>query len=112
MGSKRDLKLELTTLELSDQKTPNEYVKLSTEYYHTNRGIYKKRCITFLRKKSRGYSMLEEEANMTNAREALETISTDIDDLEDGEYLVYPIVHRDGWGEVDSVEYKLIKETE
>ena len=42
-------------------------VRLKTSFWNDGRGIYQKRALTFLRRKSRGFDWVSEEVNMIGA---------------------------------------------
>lgn len=85
-------------------------VRLSTSYWSDSKGIYTKKSITWLRRKSLGFSILEEDASAIGVDEVTQAIEN-LYDVCDG---VYEVVtcneHRDyETGYIDSYDYKLVK---
>ena len=83
--------LSLLAKEAKQSKENNRHVvRLTTSYFTTNRGVSFRRDLNTLKRKSYGYLILEEEASMIDAQEAIEKI-INLHSCEDGLYTVVMI---------------------
>ena len=82
-------------------------VRLSTSWWSDNRGLYQRKSLTYLKRKSSGFNCLEEEINNIGAVDAQEYI-LNFDKCEDGVYEVVANYGTDEFGHVDEVDYTLV----
>ena len=101
--------LEVGNKELSEERD-RCVVRLRTSSWSDKNGINTKRSLTFLRRKCKGYNMLEEDASMIGAEEVIPNI-INLDACRDGVYEVVSCNESRDWetGIVDDYDYKLIK---
>ena len=92
---------------------PTVVVRLRTEWWHDNNGIYQKKSLTVLRRKSQGHNYLLEDASCAGAMETMQSI-VNLDDCKDGVYLVDTCNISRDWesGIVDGWDLKLVPWTE
>ncbi len=62
-------------------------VRLSTSWWNNNRGLFMKRSLTYLKRKSSGYNIFDEDSVEIGASEVFPRI-TNLNDCEDGVYKV------------------------
>ena len=94
--------------EISDDPKPRVVVRLKTEQYATERGLFEKKCLYYLRRRSEGFNFVREDADSIGG----ETVSM-IDNLHDVEDGVYEIImvnldYDPETGYLDSWDYHLI----
>lgn len=84
-------------------------VRLKTSVWSDKRGLNVKRSLQYLRKKSYGYNILEEDVGMMGAEDAHRSIEN-IDSCEDGIYEVIACNLSHDWesGHVDDYDLRLI----
>lgn len=84
--------------------------RLRTTMWADNRGAYIKKSITFLKRRSIGYRVLEEDVNAVGAEEVLSRI-VNLNECDDGIYEVMTINESRDWetGYIDDYDYKLIQ---
>ena len=84
-------------------------VRLKTEYWSNKKGIYTKRSILFMRRKSIGFNVLEEECNHVAAEDSLSNINN-LNECEDGLYEAVACNFSRDYesGIIDGYEIKLI----
>lgn len=84
-------------------------IRLKTSCWSDNNGVYKKRSLTFLKRKSVGWNALQEDANAIGAEEAIAAIAN-LDNCADGVYEVIVCNLSRDWetGYVDGYDLKLI----
>jgi hypothetical protein len=83
-------------------------VRLRTCYYHTARGLFMRKEITYLKKLSKNYNIFEEDANNFGADEVISRI-VDLNSKPDGIYEVRACNFHTDWetGYVDDYDYCL-----
>jgi hypothetical protein len=85
-------------------------VRVKTEWWHDNNGLYQRKCIKFMKRVSKGaYNILKEDSDNIGAEEVFCAI-TNIDECDDGLYTVNTTNVQHEWetGCVDSYDYVLI----
>lgn len=109
--------MNIGTLDLTPSKnTENEHrviVRISTSYWSDNNGIYSRKSIKKLKRKSFGYDPLGEEIFASGAEDTWKTF-LNLDGLNDGIYEMIPSYvggqtydgDWDGYCEFNFVEYK------
>jgi hypothetical protein len=97
------------TKKLNPQEPENRcIVRLKTSAWTDKRGVYLKKSITYLRRLSKGYMILKEDAENICA-EVIEGI-TNLDECEDGIYEIVTCNESYDWemGYVDNYDYMLV----
>lgn len=86
-----------------------EVVRLSTSRWSDKRGIHSRRSLLFMRRKSAGYQLLEEDARMLGEDEVVSNI-INLDECGDGLYIVTTCNEHTDWesGILEDYDYKLI----
>ena len=84
-------------------------VRLATTMWRDSRGIHLKKSLNFLKRKRKGYNILDEDCSMGGTEEAMLRI-TNINSVEDGVYKVVTHNEQTDWesGVVDDYDYKLV----
>ena len=84
-------------------------VRLKTSTWSDKRGVYLKKSITYLRRLSKGYLILEEDTKNIGT-EVIEDI-INLDECSDGVYEVATCNEQYDWetGYIDSYDYKLVR---
>lgn len=83
-------------------------VRLRTTTWSDHKGIYQKKSITYLRRKSEGYSPLEEEVGTVDMDEIVSRV-LNLYESEDGIYEVVTNYSRDWYtGHIDDWDYFLV----
>lgn len=84
-------------------------VRLKTSYWSDSKGVHKKKSLTYMKRKCRGYNILEDDCSNIGAEEVVPLI-TNLDSSSDGLYMVVTCNMARDWetGYVDAYEYKLI----
>lgn len=85
-------------------------VRLKTSYWSDSNGVYTKKSLTYLRRKSQGYNLLKEEVSAVGAEDAVKIIEN-LYDCEDGIYEVVVCNERRDWeaGYIDQYDFKLVR---
>lgn len=96
----------------ADQESAKIVCKISTSHWCDNNGIYTKRYIRFLKRKSTGFNYILEDANLAGADSVIRTI-VNLNSCADGLYLVTLTDYHTDWetGIVDDWSYRLIPYT-
>lgn len=99
---------------VTDDSPPRDVtvVRLSTSWWSDNRGAHKRKSITYLKRKSRGFNCFAEDISCAGVEPAMESI-INLDDAPDGVYeLVFRALGRD-WetGHVEEWEFELVPYT-
>lgn len=103
---------ELPSLD-SPEPSPDKckcVVRLSTSCWHNGNEVNIKRTLRYLKRKCKGFNLLDEDCRNIGAKEVVESI-TNLDDCEDG---VYEIVTCQEWSSwetphiIEGYKYKLI----
>ena len=84
-------------------------VKVITSYWHDKNGLYSKKTIRFLKRKSLNYNILLEDSDNISSKEVIQKI-VNLYEVDDGEYEVITVNHsycRES-GCLDDYDYKLI----
>lgn len=84
-------------------------IKIETSWYNNSRGLYTKKAITYLRRQTKGYHILEEDCRNSSSQDVITRI-VNLDECEDGIYKVITcneILDRET-GYVDDYNYRLI----
>ena len=85
-------------------------VRLTTSSWGDSKGLHIKRDLTFLKKKCKGFNILEEDIGMIGAPDVVKQI-TNLDECEDG---VYQVITCNEWASwetpniIEDYDYKLI----
>jgi len=85
-------------------------IRLQTSFWRDSRGVYSRKSLTYLRRKSKGYHALEEECGAVGAEDAMNAI-INLDECGDGIYeaIVCNISHDYESGHIDGWDLKLVK---
>lgn len=85
-------------------------VRVKTSYWNDGNGLYQKKAITFLRRKSKGFNILEEDCSAIGTDQVMQHIEN-LGSVEDGIYRVQTINETRDWesGYVDGYDYFLVK---
>lgn len=85
-------------------------VRLRTTFWHDKNGLYSKRSLTFLQRKSSGFNVLEQDASDIGAEHVISHI-VNWNECADGIYQVEVCNESTDWetGYVDSYDYMLLK---
>lgn len=91
------------------QETNLQVVRLSTSAWSDDRGVYLRKSLTTLKRKSSGYQILTEDVNNISPLEVIENI-VNLNDCVDGIYKVEICNVSTDWetGYVESYDYKLV----
>ena len=83
-------------------------VRVSTSYWSDENGMYTRKNLRYLKRKSRGFNVLAEDASQIGAEDTLTRINN-LDTVEDGVYRVVVINERRDWetGQVEDWSYSL-----
>lgn len=94
---------------VSEEPPQKQVVKLVRSAWKDSRGIHMKTELLFLRRKSAGYQLIEEDCDMIGADEVVAQI-TNIHECKDGVYQVITVNEKRDWesGMVEDYDYKLI----
>lgn len=89
---------------------PKIIVKVTTSYWHDDRGLHVRKDVNFLRRKSSGIHILTEDCKNIGASEVIPRI-VNLDIIPDGVYqlIIYNIEHNRETGHVEDWAYKLIQ---
>ena len=101
---------ELTDMLAGEPKQLNRcVVRLRTTMWANESGLHTKKSLTFLRRKSEGFNVLEEDASAAGVEEVLPRI-LNLDECEDGIYEVVVCNESHDWetGYVDNYDYRLV----
>ena len=101
---------ELTDMLAGEPKQLNRcVVRLRTTMWADKSGLHTKKSLTFLRRKSEGFNVLEEDASAVGVEEVLPRI-LNLDECEDGIYEVVVCNESHDWetGYVDNYDYRLV----
>ena len=102
-----------------DHRNPKLVVRVSTSYWHDHNGLYKKKTIKYLKRKSINMddALVHEDCNNVGADVAIDNI-LNLDDVKDGIYEMricnvdYEYSEGFSTGYIDSWNYELIPYTE
>ena len=97
-------------VETDDTKQEDKcVVRVRTSMWGDGRGAYIKKSITYLKRKSTGFNVLQEDMANVGVAEILPRI-INIDSCEDGEYELITCNETKDWetGEIDEWDYRLI----
>lgn len=88
---------------------PVVVVRVSTSYWRDKRGGHIRKDIAFLKRKCKGYNILDEDMYSCGADEVLQNI-VNLNDVKDGIYELITVNESTDWesGFIDSYDYKLI----
>lgn len=112
MSETRCSESELNVLLCASQPVEDEsvcVVRLTTTAWKDSRGVHLKKSLNFLKRKCKGFNILDEDCSMVGAEEVIPRI-TNIDTVDDGIYRVVTCNESRDWesGCVDGYDYKLI----
>ena len=100
-----------TEMVFQPYKDPDHMVvgRLKTTMWHDSRGVHAKKSFTYLKRLSKGYNIVAEDAIAGGADETIPRI-VNWDEVEDGIYRVIVINQSRDWesGHVDDYDLKLI----
>ena len=84
-------------------------IRLRTSTWVTEKGLHAKTDLMFMRRKSKGFNLLEEEAIAIGSDEVIQRI-TNLADCEDGLYEVRTCNEREDWetGCIDDYDFNLV----
>lgn len=87
-------------------------VRVTTDYWSDSKGLYSKKSIKFLKRKCKGYSILQEDCSNIGAEEVFLRIEN-LNDVEDGIYEVIITNEQRDWesGYIEDYDYHLTKYT-
>jgi hypothetical protein len=85
-------------------------VRIKTETWSDQRGIYTKKNIRYLRRKSLGFNILEEDVNNIESQEVIDRI-INLHDVKDGIYEISTCNEKRDYetGYIEDYDYKLIE---
>lgn len=91
------------------QAESREVVRLATSRWSDKRGIHSRRSLLFMRRKSAGWQLLEEDSKMIGEDEVVSHI-VNLDECKDGLYVVTTCNEYTDWesGMLEDYDYKLI----
>jgi hypothetical protein len=94
---------------VSDEPPTKCIVRLKTSTWSDSKGIHFHKKISYLRRKSSGYQLFEEDVGMIGADQVVEKIEN-LDECEDGIYEVRTCNERRDWetGYIDDYDYWLV----
>ena len=101
---------DLTDVLAVEPKQPNRcVVRLRTTMWADKTGLHTKKSLTFLRRKSEGFNVLEEDASAAGVEEVLPRI-LNLDECPDGVYKVVVCNESRDYetGYVDDYDYRLV----
>jgi hypothetical protein len=101
-------------LELDEKpKEWRQVVRVTTRYWSDRRGIYMRKSLLFMKRKSFGYNVLKEDSSNMGADEVVPRI-LNLNEVEDGLYELYVVNEVKDWetGCVEEWDYKLFPYTE
>ena len=101
---------DLTAVLAVESKQLNRcVVRLRTTMWANKSGLHTKKSLTFLRRKSEGFNVLEEDASAAGIEEVLPRI-LNLDECEDGIYEVVICNESHDWetGYIDDYDYRLV----
>ena len=83
-------------------------VKITTDFWSDNKGLYLKKSIRFLRRKCKGFNILEEDCSQIGADWVINNI-VNLDKVKDGIYMVNTINEYRDWetGYIEGYDYSL-----
>ncbi len=105
------LNFDAFIVETSDKEPENIcIVRITTNYWSDSKGLYSKKNIKFLKQKSKGYSILQEDCSNIGADEAFLRIEN-LYDVEDGIYEVITTNEQRDWesGYIEDYDYYLVE---
>lgn len=84
-------------------------VRLTTTAWRDSRGVHLKKSLNFLKRKCKGFNILDEDCSMVGAEEVIPRI-TNMDSVEDGIYEVVTCNESRDWesGQIDDYDYMLV----
>ena len=84
-------------------------VKVITSYWHDQKGLYSKKTIRFLKRKSLNYNILLEDSDNIGSKEVIQNI-VNLHEVKDGEYEVVMVNKKycNETGYLDDYDHKLI----
>ena len=94
---------------VDESAMPKVFVRLTTNYFKTKRGLSFLRKIDFLKRKCVGYNFVDEDANMIGVDETLARI-TNLHNAKDGVYEIITCNERHDWetGTLDDWDFLLV----
>ena len=96
--------------ESTKEEKPVCVVRLITTYWHNSTGVFQKKTLRFLRRKCKGFNVLEEDCSIINASEVVTRIRN-LDECKDGIYQVITCNEYSSWETphiIEDYDYKLI----
>lgn len=101
--------LELSHFDEENLVIPRTVVKIKTSYWSDDRGIHIRKDLSFSKRKSVAYNLLEEDADQVGAENIVVRI-INLDECEDGFYQVVTVNESRDWesGYIEDYDYKLI----
>lgn len=84
-------------------------VRLTTSMWRDTRGVHFRKSLMFLRRKSKGFQILEEDVDMIGAEEVVPRV-VNLCEADDGIYEVIVCGEQRDWetGQVEEYSYKLV----
>ena len=100
---------QLNELYVDTKERPIVVVRVKTSYWHDKKGGHIKKDINYLKRKSRGFNILDEDMYAVGAEEVLSTI-VNLYDVQDGIYELITFNETRDWetGYIDMYDMKLI----
>lgn len=96
----------------TDNKEPENIciVRVTTDYWSDSKGLYSKKSIKFLKRKCKGWNILQEDCSAIGADEVFLRIEN-LYDVEDGVYEVITTNAQRDWesGYIEDYDYCLVK---
>ena len=98
-------------LELNEEKVdlPSCVVRVKTTFWSDKRGLHTKKSLLYLRRRSTGFNLLEEDSSAIGAEDVMIRI-VNLDEIEEGVYQFVTCNERRDWesGYVDDYDYRLV----
>ena len=110
MSDLSDVLDKITVAPHSDVDSCRLVVRVTTNSYFDKKGLYSKKSIKFLKRKSFGFNILDEDAKGIGADNVISRI-INLNKVDDGIYEVITINQSRDWetGYVDDYDYELVE---
>ena len=104
------MNFDYLTVSDSKQEVDVCVVRITTNYWSDTKGLYSKKSIRFLRRKCKGFNILEEDISQIGADWVIKDIEN-LDRVEDGIYKVVTTNVTRDWesGHIEGYDYRLVK---
>lgn len=102
---------DLLQEENGKEPRPILIVRLKTSCWHNENGIHQRKDLVYLKRKSKGFNIVDEDCQNIGANEVFPRI-TNIDECEDGIYRIETCNEFSSWETppiIEDYDYKLVK---